>query len=128
MRSHTRPILVLALSIALIGCGSSDAGSTGSAGIRGRAIVGPRCPVELEGSPCPDTPWEGIVVATDTATKNTFTVRTDAEGRFRLPLAPGTYELAIRTDTSPPRVRPQTVTVPPGSFVDVILSVDSGIR
>ena len=81
----------------------------------------------VEGSPCPDLPWEGTVVAADVPSGDEFTVET-ADGRFRLLLAPGTYVLSIRAGSSPPSAKPQTVLVEPGSFADVVISVDTGIR
>ena len=115
------------VALALVACGASGSGD-GSSGIRGRALAGPRCPVVVEGSPCPDLPWQGTVVATAASSGDEFTVDTDADGAFRLPLAPGEYVLTIRAGSSPPFAKPQTVTVEPGNFVDVVISVDTGIR
>jgi hypothetical protein len=118
------PVLV---AVALAACGGEGAGD-GTSGIRGRALAGPQCPVEIEGSPCPDVPWEGTVVATDTSTGDRFTTTTDAEGRFELPLAPGTYDVSIDAGSDLPFAKPQTVTVTDGAFADVVVSVDTGIR
>ena len=122
----------LALSLVLVAgavasCGGDGAGD-GTSGIRGRALSGPNCPVEVEGSPCPDLPWEGTVIAIDTETDEEFPVQTDADGRFELPLEPGSYEVSIVSESSPPFAKPQTVTVDPGSFTEVVVSVDTGIR
>jgi Carboxypeptidase regulatory-like domain len=100
----------------------------GASGIRGRARSGPHCPVEVEGSPCPDLPWKGTVIAIDTETGEEFTVATDVDGRFRLPLEPGSYEVSIASESSPPSAKMQTVTVEPGSFTEIVVSVDTGIR
>jgi len=118
--------LALAL-VAVASCGG-DGTSDGTSGIRGQALSGPNCPVEVEGSPCPDLPWEGTVIAIETETDEEFTVQTDAEGRFELPLEPGSYEVSIVSESSPPFAKPQTVTVDPGSFTEVLVSVDTGIR
>ena len=115
------------LGVVALACGGDGAG-TPTAGIRGQALAGPQCPVEVEGSPCPDLPWEGTVVATDVTTDETFTAETDAEGRFELPLAPGTYDVSILVETSPPFTKPQEVTVEAGSFVEIVVAVDTGIR
>jgi carboxypeptidase family protein len=120
--------LVLLLVVAgAVACGGAGAGD-GSSGIRGRALSGPHCPVEVEGSPCPDLPWKGTVIAIDTETGDEFTVATDADGRFRLPLEPASYEVSIVSESSPPFAKPQTVTVDPGSFTEIVVSVDTGIR
>jgi hypothetical protein len=118
---------LLALAVAVAACGR-DGAAGGSSGIRGRALAGPQCPVEVEGSPCPDLPWVGVVIATDAASGKEFTAETDVEGRFELVLAPGTYEVTIKSGTMLPTAKPQTVTVEAGAFTRVVVSVDTGIR
>ena len=112
---------------AVASCGGDGAGD-GTSGIRGQARSGPNCPVEMEGSPCPDLPWEGTVIAIDSDTDEEFTVQTDTEGRFELPLGPGNYEVSIVSESPPPFAKPQTVMVDPGSFTQIVVSVDTGIR
>ena len=113
--------------VALASCGGEGAGD-GTSGIRGQALAGPQCPVETQASPCPPVPYEGTVVATDVESGAEHTVDTDADGRFELPLEPGTYEVTIVSESSPPFAKPQTVTVEPGSFTEITVSVDTGIR
>jgi hypothetical protein len=115
------------VAVAVASCGGDGAGDETS-GIRGRALSGPQCPVEVQGSPCPDLPYEGTVIATDTETDEEFTAGTDSEGRFELSLEPGSYEVSIVSESSPPFAKPQTVTVEPGSFSEIVVSVDTGIR
>ena len=122
-----RRSLVLALVLGLTACGGGETGD-GSSGIRGQALAGPQCPVEVAGSPCPDAPWQGTVVAIDTSSGDRYSVETDDEGRFELRLAPGSYEVTIDAETSPPSAKPQTVSVAAGAFTDVTVSVDTGIR
>jgi Carboxypeptidase regulatory-like domain len=118
------PVLV---AVALAACGGEGTGD-GTSGIRGQALAGPQCAVEMAEAPCPDLPWEGMVVATDTASGEEFTATTDADGRFELILAPGTYEVSIDASSSPPSAEPQTVMVDSGAFAVVDLFVDTGIR
>jgi hypothetical protein len=118
------PVLV---AVALAACGGQGAGD-GTSGIRGQALAGPQCPVEMANSPCPDLPWEGTVVATDTSSGDRFTVNTDADGRFELALLPGTYDVSIDAGSDLPFAKPQTVTVEDGSFTEIVVSVDTGIR
>lgn len=115
------------VAVAVASCGGNGSGD-GTSGIRGRALAGPQCPVEVQGSPCPPVPWEGTVVATDVEGGAEYTVETDADGRFELPLEPGPYEISIVSDSSPPFAKPQSVTVQPGSFAEITVSVDTGIR
>ena len=118
------PVLV---AVALAACGGDGAGD-GTSGIRGQALAGPQCPVEMADSPCPDLPWEGTVVATDTSSGDAFTATTDTDGRFELALAPGTYEVTIGAASTPPTAEPQTVTVEEGTFTEIEVFVDTGIR
>jgi Carboxypeptidase regulatory-like domain len=115
------------LASALAACGGPGAGS-GSSGIRGQALAGPQCPVEVEGSPCPDAPWQGTIVAVDVDSGDRSTVESDVDGRFRLALEPGTYELTIGSDGTPPFAKPQRVSVREGEYTDVTIAVDTGIR
>jgi hypothetical protein len=118
------PVLV---AVALAACGGDSAGD-GTSGIRGQALAGPQCPVEMANSPCPDLPWDGSVVATDTSSGDEFTATTDTDGRFELSLEPGTYEVTIDAATSPPTAEPQIVTVEGGTFTEIEVFVDTGIR
>jgi hypothetical protein len=119
----------LALALAVASCAGAGAGDgDGTSGVRGQALSGPQCPVEVQGSPCPDLPYEGTVIATDTQSGDEFTVETDAQGHFELSLEPGMYEISIASESSPPFAKPQTVTVEPGSFTEIVVSVDTGIR
>jgi hypothetical protein len=115
------------LAATVVSCGADGAGD-GTAGIRGRALSGPQCPVEVQGSPCPDLPYDGTVIATNSETDEEFTADTDAHGRFELSLEPGTYEVSIVSETAPPFAKSQTVTVEPGSYAEIVVSVDTGIR
>jgi hypothetical protein len=118
------PVLV---AVALAACGGEGAGDATS-GIRGQALAGPQCPVEMANSPCPDLPWEGTIVATDTSAGDRFTAATDAEGRFELALEPGTYEVSIEAGSELPFAKPLTVTVEDDAFTEIVVSVDTGIR
>jgi hypothetical protein len=121
------PLLPLVIALALAACGGEGAGD-GSSGIQGRALAGPQCPVEIAGSPCPDLPFDGTVIATNVATGDVATVETDADGRFRLSLPPGTYEVSIVSQSPPPFAKPQTVEVERETFTTITVAVDTGIR
>jgi hypothetical protein len=124
------PILLLAIAIS---CGdAAGGGGTPDSGIRGIVKIGPLCPVEIQGSPsaCPDQPVNGFVTASDD-TGEVARVRTDVIGRFEMPLDPGTYTVVAELDVDdagPPTPIPQTVVVRQGSFTEVDLQVDTGMR
>lgn len=120
--------LALALLLGLlVACQAIRDRPPPGSGIRGRVLAGPRCPVETEASPCPDLPWVGRVRATGEA--GVFEARTDAEGGFVLVVPPGSYLVhAVVSGGGPPTAVPETVRVEPGSFVEITLHVDTGIR
>ena len=116
----------------LSSCGGFAAKDGGSSqphsGARGSVVLGPSCPVEIAGSPCPDRPWQGKVQAFTLEGRLAREVNTDERGAFELPLEPGTYNLIPYTLDGPPNAKMQQVTVRSGTFTDVTLQVDTGIR
>jgi hypothetical protein len=131
MMRRLAPILIVALAIS---CAESSSGDPSpDSGVRGTVMLGPLCPVEVAGSPtpCPDQPVNGSVIASD-ADGEVARVRTDVIGRFEMSLDPGTYTVVAELDNDggagPPTPVPQTVVVTQGSFTEVDLEVDTGIR
>ena len=123
-----RRLPVLLLLAATVACGSGSAGDSDS-GIEGRVTIGPQCPVEQMGSPCPDAPYQALI----TVTQNGDTVEQShsrADGSFRIPLQPGPYSVVAGPidGSSLPFGRQVEVVVKPGALTHVDLSVDSGIR
>lgn len=89
------------------------------------------CPMVREGTPCPDKPLSARITVTEVgATATVATVVSDADGRFRIALAPGRYRLrpANLTGALHPASSPQDVDVQAGMYTTVTLSFDSGIR
>jgi hypothetical protein len=122
-----RALALVVLLGLLVACQAIRDRPPPASGIRGRVLAGPACPVETEASPCPDLPWVGKVRAVGEA--GAFEARTDAEGAFVLPVPPGTYLVqAVVPGGGPPTTEPETVRVERGSFVEVTLHVDTGIR
>ena len=123
-----RRLPVLLLLAATVACGTGSAGDSDS-GIEGRVTIGPQCPVEQMGSPCPDAPYEALITVTregDTVEQT----RSNTDGTFRIPLDPGTYSIVAGPvdGSSMPFGRQIEVVVKPGTLTHVDLSVDSGIR
>jgi len=121
-------IAIVLVALVLAACGSDAGDEDATSGIRGQALAGPQCPVEVAGSPCPDLPWQGTVIATAATSGEESTVTTDAEGRFEFSLDPGTYEVTIAPGSSPPSAETQTVVVEADSFTEIVVAVDTGIR
>jgi hypothetical protein len=97
-------------------------------GVAGRALVGPTCPVEREDEPCPDRPWQGVVVAKILAGAEVGRTESNADGRFEMQLPPGEYELIAEPDGFLPAPISLYVTVLPDQVLEVVLMLDSGIR
>jgi hypothetical protein len=123
-----RLVPAIAVPILLLSCGHGPVGGLPNSGVRGDVVLGPTCPVEIAGSPCPDRPWQGTVQAFTLSGALVRDASTDAQGAFELPLDPGTYDLIPYTPQSPPTAKMQRVTVTSGAFVAVTLQLDTGIR
>lgn len=123
-------VLLLALAALALACENEESAPVNS-GIEGQVLIGPQCPVVQEGTPCPDKPYQATIdVWTADRSKKVKTFETDAEGRFRVELAPGDYYLDPQPPGpgTPPIPFPQTVTVPPDAFITIAVQYDSGIR
>jgi hypothetical protein len=120
------------LAVVVVACGSEASAPDGeSQGVRGVVLLGPRCPVETDASPCPDEPLPGVTVRVlKDGERLEATAISDEAGRFELRLPPGQYTLeAIVAEGEPGMsAKPVEVTVPERGFVDVVVPVDTGIR
>ena len=94
-------------------------------------LVARNCPVSRVDPRCADRPVPARLAVVDTRTAATVaTVTTGADGVFRIPLPPGTYELR---PANPPigalrRPEPVTVVVVAGRYAIVNVRFDTGIR
>ena len=101
----------------------------GESGIEGRTMVDGGCPVEYEASPCPAKPISAEITAS-AGGRVIARVTSDADGRFRISLPPGSYVVhAINLSGGLyPRSAPVNVTVRSGRYTAVAVSFDSGIQ
>jgi hypothetical protein len=103
-----------------------------ASGVRGRLMVDEGGPVVRENSPWPARPLQGRVLALPVGRGSgpVAEVDSDADGYFQLELAPGDYEIRSRnlTGAPVPRARPVMVHVMAGTFTDITIHFDSGIR
>ena len=91
-------------------------------------LLGPTCPVESVEHPCPDRPLAADVVVSTSGGQEVATVHSGPDGKFRIGLRPGVYVLTVANRKGIQFAKPVSVTVPPRGFVEVTVSVDSGIR
>jgi hypothetical protein len=118
--------IVLILAAA---CGGDGSPEVTDSGIEGVTFSGPQCPVEVAGSPCPDAPISiALYITRRGGTDVVATTRSDAEGRFRVKLAPGEYTIHPLETSGPPTAAPLDVTVRRGAYTRVTMAFDSGIR
>jgi len=99
-------------------------------GIEGVVTIGPSCPVVRADVPCPDKPYEAVIVVKDARNAEVDRTRSDQAGRFRVSLPAGSYTVTASSLTAGVLPRPASVTadVARGSFRFVELKLDSGIR
>jgi hypothetical protein len=99
-------------------------------GIAGLVLIGPMCPVMQIDVPCPDRPYATTLVARDGQGLVVCSFESGADGRFRVGLPPGEYELGPEPSEFDrlPYASPQPVTVWPWRYTEVLVSFDSGIR
>ena len=124
------PIYLLIL-LALASCTPAAEGQGSRSGVAGKVLIGPQCPVEQAGSPCPDKPVAAEVQIFSAGSDELVTSSDSGEnGRFRIDLEPGSYELlpVVSESGGLPYGTRTHVTVEAGEYHRVTLSLDSGIR
>jgi hypothetical protein len=128
--AHARtPTLTCFLVLLFAACSASTtATQTTTSGIEGRATIGPMCPVVQVGTPCPDQPLQATITVFDETRSRVTQFQTDAQGVFKIGLAPGTYILVPESPDGFAHAGEQSVTVAGGAFTQVTIAYDSGIR
>lgn len=115
------------LIISLATCSVNTPAPTDS-GIEGQALIGSMCPVVQEGQECPDQPYQATLTVLSQTGREIAQVQADSDGRFKIPLAAGTYILHPESPNAMPFASDQTVVVQAGTFTHVVVTYDSGIR
>jgi hypothetical protein len=125
----SKPLFVIPL-IGMIVIAVVTTADACNSGILGTITLGPTCPVERGGMTC-SKPYAGTVDIYGHSDRLIKTVRSNADGKFRVRLKPGTYTLKPqpRDPARPyPMGKPVTVTVKAGSYASVNIQYDTGIR
>ena len=115
-------VLILLLATCSVQPTSTDSG------VEGKVLIGPMCPVMQQGQECPDKPYQATITINDPDNRMVAQVKTDAEGRFKIPLEPGAYILHPESPNVMPYAVEQTFVVEAGKFTQIIVNYDSGIR
>ena len=120
----------------LSGCGVTRAsadpsGSVSShldSGLSGRVLIGPACPVAGAGQTCFRPYKATIVIRAAGSGRLVAKVRSSANGRFRIALAPAKYRLIPQTGRPYPRASAQTATVRRHRYTSVVFYYAEGPR
>jgi len=125
-----KKILLTPIVLLTLACGLFATPRPTDSGIAGKVLVGPMCPVMIEGQECPDQPYQATLTVTNTEGREIVQFQTDEQGNFNIPLAPGEYILHPETppDKPLPFADDQRFIVNPGEFTRLIVQYDSGIR
>ena len=119
--------------LGLAGCGADGPGAAPRSGVTGTVHLGPQCPVETVDDPCDDKPAAGVEVTiaqpvpgdSYRAGRVIASGVTDAEGAFRIAVAPGQYVVTATAGMSCELLRARVVA---DTFAAVDVPCDTGIR
>ena len=125
-----KKILFAPIVLLVLACGWFATPTPTDSGIAGKALVGPMCPVMIEGQECPDQPYQATITVNSLEGRKIVQFQTDEQGNFNVPLAPGEYILHPETPKGMPYpfADDQPFVVLPGEFTRIIVLYDSGIR
>lgn len=120
-------------SAGLVGCGGQGPGAAARSGVTGTVHLGPQCPVETVDDPCDDRPASGVAVTVaEQVPGDSYTTGravasglTDADGVFRIAVAPGDYVVTATAGMSCEQLDAHVVA---DSFAAVDIPCDTGIR
>ena len=111
-----------------------NATSSGAAGtLSGKVSIGPICPVERVGVPCPVPPEaytsREVIVYTSNGTTVVARAHFNSDGTYRFELPAGQYVVAIpQSGIGGSKDLPKTITVSVGKTTTFDFDIDTGIR
>ncbi len=99
-------------------------------GVEGQVWLGPTCTAEQSGAGCSNQPYEAQLTVTNLEGQIVAQGSSDADGVFHIPLAPGAYVLVPGSvgPEIPPFAKPIPFNVQAGTFTQLTVTYDSGIR
>jgi hypothetical protein len=126
LRTLGSPVITICVAGILVSCSAG----IGTSGIKGHVIVDAGCPEIIESTPCAQIPLPARITIRDDSGTTVREATSNDEGEFQLELPSGTYELhAANLSGAPmPSAPPQEVVIKAGSFTEVKVAFDSGVR
>jgi hypothetical protein len=119
---HTETVLQVFVAALVV------AGGTNGSGLYGRVVISPARPVCAVGEPC-TAPDRNDVLSFWVHGRRVATARTNAEGAYRVGLAPGRYAITAKHEARLGRgLEPTRATVPRGRYARLSFTLDIGIR
>jgi len=97
-------------------------------GIEGQVFIGPICPVVQPGQDCSDQPYQATLTVKTLDGVQITQFHTDDQGHFRIPLVPGQYILHPESPNGIPFAGDQSFVVETGTYTQIKVQYDSGIR
>jgi hypothetical protein len=107
--------------------GSKSGSGSDAAGLYGTVTISPGMPTCKPGEPC-GRPAKNVTLAFVQDGEAVATAKTDEQGRYRVTLPPGSYEVSLRNGGPGKVVQAKTVSVSSGASTKHDLSFDIGIR
>lgn len=129
MRRTRQAFAVTCMALALAACDPTLLlGPDAAQGIDGLVMLGPLCPVATSDNPCPDRPYQASIDILDRGHNVVTSIRSDADGKFRVGLEPGLYIIAPEQGDPFPVAKELAVNVAEGIWSSITVSYDTGIR
>ena len=129
--------LIPLLLVGALACHSSssptDVSSEPHGRLAGTVKIGPFCPVEQQGNPCPTPPsaysTRKVLIYDEQRTRVLFTVDIDSQGLYSIDLVPGRYVVDLRKNGLDHSADvPKVVDIHANTVTRVDVDIDTGIR
>ena len=98
-------------------------------GISGTVVLGPTCPGPQRINETCEEPYPANISIKDGGGHEIIRIKSDASGKFKVSLPPGTYVVEpLQDGRYPARPASKAVVVEPGKFTETSIYYDTGIR
>ena len=119
--------ILAALSASLAFAVPANCGGNADSGLYGSVVVSPAQPVCRVGVPC-TAPAKNTWLTFSARGRSVVRARTDARGRYRVTLRPGTYVVGVGRRVIGRGLEPMRAVVRTGRYRRVDFTLDIGIR